>query len=50
LHLTLPHQSPCNTGELRGRIAKALHKLTKENVMKQLVDTNIQRWRQQAAP
>lgn len=50
LHLTLSHQSPCNTGELRGRIAKALHKLTKDNVMKQLVETNIQRWRQQAAP
>jgi polar amino acid transport system substrate-binding protein len=50
LHLTLSHLSPCNTGELRGRIAKALHKLTKDNVMKQLVETNIQRWRQQAGP
>ncbi len=50
LHLTLAHQSPCNTGELRGRIAKALHKLTKDNVMKQLVENNIQRWRQQVGP
>lgn len=50
LHLTLAHQSPCNTGELRGRIAKALYKLTKDNVMKPLVETNIQRWRQQAEP
>lgn len=50
LHLTLSHQSPCNTGELRGRIAKALHKLAKENVMKKLVETNLQLWRKQAGP
>ena len=50
LHLTLSHLSPCNTGELRGRIAKALNKLTKDQVMKQLVETTIQRWRQQAGP
>jgi polar amino acid transport system substrate-binding protein len=48
LHLTLSHLSPCNTGEMRGRIAKAMHKLTKDNVMKQLVENNIQRWRLQA--
>jgi len=50
LHLTLSHLSPCNTGEMRGRIAKAMHKLTKDNVMKQLVENNIQRWRLQAGP
>jgi polar amino acid transport system substrate-binding protein len=48
LHLTLSHQSPCNTGEMRGRIAKALHKLTRDNVMKKLVEANIQIWRKQA--
>lgn len=47
LFLTLSHKSPCNTGELRGRIAKAILSLTKENVMKALIDTNIQLWRKQ---
>jgi polar amino acid transport system substrate-binding protein len=47
LFLTLSHKSPCNTGELRGRIAKAILSLTKENVMKTLIDTNIQLWRKQ---
>ncbi len=50
LHVTLSHQSPCNTGEMRGRIAKAMHKLTTSGAMKQLVETNIQLWRQQAGP
>jgi polar amino acid transport system substrate-binding protein len=48
LYLTLSHLSPCNTGEMRGRIAKALHKLTADNVMKKLVEANIQLWRKQA--
>ena len=47
LFLTMAHQSSCNTGEMRGRIAKAILKLTKDNVMKALVDTNIQLWRKQ---
>ena len=47
LHLTLSHKSECNTGELRGRIAKAVLKLTKDNVMKALVETNIALWRKQ---
>ena len=47
LFLTLSHKSACNTGELRGRIAKALLSLTKENVMKALIDTNVLLWRQQ---
>ena len=47
LFLTLSHKSSCNTGELRGRIAKAVLSLAKENVMKALIDTNIQLWRKQ---
>ena len=47
LFLTFSHRSPCNTGELRGRIAKAVVSLTKSNVMRALVDTNIQLWRKQ---
>jgi len=48
LFLTMSHQSPCNTGEIRGRIAKAMRKLAQENVMPELLDANIQRWRRQA--
>ncbi len=47
LHLTMSHKSECNTGELRSRIAKAMLKLTKDNVMKALVETNIALWRKQ---
>ncbi|MDZ7937641.1 MAG: transporter substrate-binding domain-containing protein [Rhodoferax sp.] len=45
LHLTMPHQSPCNTAELRGRIAKALYKLNQGKTMEGLVVANIERWR-----
>lgn len=48
LYLTLSHLSPCNTGEMRGRIAKALYQLVADNAMKKLVETNIQLWRKQA--
>lgn len=47
LHLTFSHKSECNTSELRGRIAKAMQKLSKDNVMKALVDSNIALWRKQ---
>lgn len=47
LFLTLAHKSPCNTGELRGRIAKAMLTLVNDKVMKALIDTNIQLWRKQ---
>jgi polar amino acid transport system substrate-binding protein len=29
LHLTMSHKSPCNTPDMRGRIAKAIYKLEK---------------------
>ncbi len=47
LHLTFSHKSECNSSELRGRIAKAMQKLPKDNVMKNLVETNIALWRKQ---
>ncbi len=47
LYLTLSHKSPCNTPELRGRIAKAVYKLDKQNVMNKLIASNIQLWRKQ---
>lgn len=47
LHLTLSHKSHCNTGDLRGRIARALHKLGGASLLPELLEKNIQRWRQQ---
>ncbi|MFZ6767466.1 substrate-binding periplasmic protein [Undibacterium sp. Di26W] len=47
LYLTLSHKSPCNTPEMRGRIAKAVYKLDKQNVMNKLIVSNIQLWRKQ---
>ncbi|MFZ6712193.1 substrate-binding periplasmic protein [Undibacterium sp. TC9W] len=47
LYLTLSHKSACNTPEMRGRIAKAVYKLDKQNVMNKLIAANIQLWRKQ---
>lgn len=47
LYLTLSHKSACNTPEMRGRIAKAVYKLDKQNVMSKLITANIQLWRKQ---
>lgn len=48
LYLTLSHASPCNTGAMRGLLAQAVYKLTKQNVMDGLVRKNIQLWRLQS--
>ncbi len=48
LFLTFSHKSPCNTGEMRGRVAKAMIKLTKQNVMDKLIENNIQLWRKKS--
>jgi polar amino acid transport system substrate-binding protein len=45
LYLTVSHRSPCNTGEIRGQLSQLMYKLAKQNVMKDLVEANIQRWR-----
>jgi polar amino acid transport system substrate-binding protein len=45
LYLTLSHKSPCNTPELRGRLAKAMYLLQKQNAMKKLIETHVQGWR-----
>lgn len=47
LHLTLSHKSACNTGEMRGRITRAMFKLLRQNVMAGLLEKNIQLWRKQ---
>ena len=50
LYLTMSHLSPCNTPEVRGRIAKALYKLNQGKTMDRLIATNIERWRHNATP
>jgi polar amino acid transport system substrate-binding protein len=45
LYMTLSHKSPCNTSELRAALAKAMYKLARQNVMKKMLETNIQLWR-----
>lgn len=47
LHVTLSHKSPCNTPELRGRLAAALYKVMQRNPMPKLIESNIQRWQAQ---
>ncbi|MBI3285830.1 MAG: transporter substrate-binding domain-containing protein [Burkholderiales bacterium] len=47
LYLTFSHKSACNSAEMRGRIAKAIYKLDKQNVMNKLIASNIQLWRKQ---
>lgn len=47
LYLTLSYRSACNTPEMRGRIARALYKLSREKAMGGFVDRAIQLWRRQ---
>lgn len=44
LYLTMSHKSACNTGELRGRITKAVFKLVMEKAMEDMLEASIQRW------
>ncbi|WP_326542366.1 substrate-binding periplasmic protein [Pseudorhodoferax sp.] len=47
LYLTLSHKSACNTPELRARLAKAMYRFERQNVMKKLVEAGVQAWRTQ---
>ena len=47
LFLTLSHKSSCNTGEMRGRITRAILKLSSQKSLAALLDSNIQLWRKQ---
>lgn len=50
LYLTLSHKSACNTPEMRGRIARALYKLGRDNkAMAGYIEKAIQLWRRQTA-
>jgi polar amino acid transport system substrate-binding protein len=48
LFLTFSHKSACNSSEMRGQIAKAMYKLTRQKIMSALVEKNIQIWRKQS--
>lgn len=48
LYVTLSHKSACNTGDVRGRIAKAMAKLGKDNTMRKLLDNGLRDWRKQS--
>ena len=50
LYLTLAHRSRCNTPELRGRLARAVYKLSQERVMNRLVEQGFVLWRKQPSP
>lgn len=47
LYLTLSHRSACNTGDLRGKLAKAMMKFHDEKVMDGLVAEAIKAWQAQ---
>jgi polar amino acid transport system substrate-binding protein len=47
LFLTLSHKSACNNGEMRGRITRAMLKLTGQKALSSLLESNLQLWRRQ---
>lgn len=48
LYLTLSHKSVCNTPEMRGRVARALYKLSRDGkTMAGFIERAIQLWRRQ---
>jgi polar amino acid transport system substrate-binding protein len=50
LYLTMSHRSACNTPEIRGRISRALYKLSRDKaVMAGFVERALQLWRKQTA-
>ncbi|BDW90685.1 substrate-binding periplasmic protein [Thalassospira tepidiphila] len=44
LYLTMSHKSECNTGELRGRLSRAVFDLVSRNVMTEMLEASIQEW------
>ncbi|WP_374655773.1 substrate-binding periplasmic protein [Dongia sp.] len=44
LYLTISHDSSCNTGALRGKIGRAMHKFAAEKTMEGLIAKAIEEW------
>jgi len=49
LYVTLSHRSRCNTPELRGRLARAVYKLSQDRVMNRFVEQGFMLWRKQSS-
>lgn len=49
LYFTMSHKSACNSGDMRGRLSRAIYQLHKQATMNKLVESNIQLWRQQSS-
>jgi len=49
LYFTMSHKSPCNSGDMRGRLSRAIYQLHKQATMNKLVESNIPLWRQQSS-
>lgn len=47
LYITLSRQSPCNTAELRGRMARTINKLVREKLMSAAIERAISQWQAQ---
>ncbi|MCW8887171.1 MAG: transporter substrate-binding domain-containing protein [Motiliproteus sp.] len=46
LYLTISHRSKCNTGALRGRLAKVIQEMTAEGFMQKALQQGLQDWRE----
>ncbi|WP_296997669.1 MULTISPECIES: substrate-binding periplasmic protein [unclassified Thalassospira] len=44
LYLTMSHRSECNSGDLRGRISRAVFELVSKGVMTEMLEASIQDW------
>jgi polar amino acid transport system substrate-binding protein len=47
LYLTMSHKSECNTGELRGRMSRAVYDLVARGIMTEMLEASIQEWGEQ---
>ncbi|NIY75798.1 transporter substrate-binding domain-containing protein [Thalassospira sp. HF15] len=47
LYLTMSHSSECNTGDLRGRVSRAVFDLVSRGVMTELLEASVQEWGEQ---
>lgn len=50
LYLTLSHRSPCNTPEMRGRLARAMYTLARQSLMSGWIDKSIDLWKRASPP
>ena len=44
LYLTLSHRSPCNTGELRGKLAKVVREIVEQGLAEKALESGLATW------